>query len=118
MLMSQRPVRPSIAVVGVSALFPGSNTAGGFWKDILEGQDRMTDVPPSHWLIEDYYDPNPAAQDKTYARRGAFLGNVDFDPMEYGVPPNIVPSTDTSQLLALIMAKQVLDDATRGQFAK
>ena len=33
-------------------------------------------------------------------------------------PPTIVPSTDTSQLLALILAKQVLEDATRGQFSK
>lgn len=116
--MSQRRARPPIAVVGVSALFPGSTSAGGFWKDILEGTDRIGDVPASHWLIEDYYDPDPAAQDKTYARRGAFLTPVDFDPMEHGVPPTVLPSTDTSQLLALILAKQVLEDATRGQFAK
>ena len=43
-----------IAVVGVSALFPGSTDARGFWKDILDGRDLITDVPPSHWLIEDY----------------------------------------------------------------
>lgn len=34
------------------------------------------------------------------------------------MPPTIVPSTDASQLLALILAKQVLEDATQGQFAK
>jgi acyl transferase domain-containing protein len=54
--------------------------------------------------------------DKTYAKRGAFLPDVDFDPMAWGVPPNIVPATDTNQLLALIVAKQVLEDAARGQF--
>jgi acyl transferase domain-containing protein len=74
-------------------------------------------VPASHWLIEDYYDPDPTVPDKTYAKRGAFLPDVDFDPMEWGVPPNIVPATDTNQLLALIVAKQVLEDAARGQFA-
>jgi acyl transferase domain-containing protein len=36
--------------------------------------------------------------------------------MAWGVPPNIVPATDTNQLLALIVAKQVLEDAARGQF--
>ncbi|MDW8248700.1 MAG: SDR family oxidoreductase [Myxococcales bacterium] len=116
--MSQRRSRPPIAVVGVSALFPGSTHVGGFWKDILEGADRIGDIPASHWLIEDYYDPDPAAPDKTYARRGAFLTPVDFDPIEHGVPPTVLPSTDTSQLLALILAKQVLEDATQGQFAK
>ena len=60
-----------IAVVGVSALFPGSSDESGFWRDILAGRDLIRDVPPSHWLIEDYYDPDPAAPDKTYARRGA-----------------------------------------------
>ena len=105
-----------IAVVGVSALFPGSATAGGFWRDILAGRDLVTDVPESHWLIEDYYDPDPKAPDKTYAKRGAFISPVDFDPVAYGIPPTIVEATDTSQLLALIVARQVLDDAAKGQF--
>ncbi len=105
-----------VAVVGVSTLFAGSADAGGFWRDILAGRDLITDVPPSHWLPEDYYDPDPKAPDKTYARRGSFLDDVDFDPVAFGIPPSIVPATDTSQLLALIVARQVLDDATQGQF--
>ncbi|MCB9660084.1 MAG: SDR family oxidoreductase [Sandaracinaceae bacterium] len=105
-----------IAIVGVSSLMPGSISADGFWRDILSGKDLITDVPASHWLIEDYYDPDPSKPDKTYAKRGAFLPDVDFDPMAWGVPPNIVPATDTNQLLALIVAKQVLEDAARGQF--
>ena len=105
-----------IAIVGVSSLMPGSISADGFWRDILSGKDLITDVPASHWLIEDYYDPDPSKPDKTYAKRGAFLPDVDFDPMAWGVPPNIVPATDTNQLLALIVAKQVLEDASRGQF--
>jgi len=76
----------------------------------------MSDVPESHWLIEDYYDPDPSVPDKTYAKRGAFLPDVDFDPLAWGIPPNIIPATDTNQLLALVVAKQVLDDASQGQF--
>jgi acyl transferase domain-containing protein len=106
-----------IAVVGVSALFPGSLEKTGFWNDILAGKDLLREIPESHWLISDYYDADPTKPDKTYAKRGAFLSDVPFDPMEWGIPPSIVPQTDTTQLLALIVAKQVLDDATRGQFA-
>ena len=106
-----------IAVVGVAALFPGSIDKTGFWHDILAGRDLLKDIPESHWLISDYYDADPTKPDKTYAKRGAFLSDVPFDPMEWGIPPSIVPQTDTTQLLALIVAKQVLDDATRGQFA-
>ena len=108
--------RPPIAVVGVSALFPGSTDGDGFWRDILAGRDLITDVPASHWLIEDHYDPDPSAPDKTYARRGGFLKHVDFDALAWGVPPSIIPATDTSQLLALIVAEAVLRDATGSQF--
>ena len=116
--MSERPrTQVPIAVVGVSALFPGSSDGRGFWSDILAGRDLVTDVPPSHWLVEDYDDPDPSAPDKTYSKRGAFLSAIDFDPMEFGVPPSIVPATDSAQILALIVAQKVLDDAAQGQFA-
>ena len=108
--------RPPIAVVGVSALFPGSTSSAGFWRDILAGDDLLSDVPASHWLPEDYYDADPRAPDKTYARRGGFLPKIDFDALHWGVPPNIIEATDTSQLLALIVAEQVLRDAANGQF--
>ncbi|MBC7543719.1 MAG: 3-oxoacyl-ACP reductase, partial [Candidatus Sericytochromatia bacterium] len=107
-----------VAVVGVGALFPGATDTGSFWRNILAGRDLLSDVPASHWLIEDYYDPDPAAVDKVYGKRGGFLPDVDFNPVEFGIPPSIVPATDTSQLLALIVAKQVLDDAAQGDFAK
>ncbi|MEM9189991.1 MAG: beta-ketoacyl synthase N-terminal-like domain-containing protein, partial [Myxococcota bacterium] len=114
-MKEHKSVQP-IAVVGISTLFPGSIDTHGFWKDILEGADRITDVPPSHWLVEDYYDPDPSAPDKTYANRGGFVPPVDFDPMAWGVPPSTIPATDTCQLLALIVAQRVLDDAAQGQF--
>ena len=110
--------RPPIAVVGVSALFPGSVDSTGFWRDILAGTDRITDVPPSHWLIDDHFDADPSAPDKTYGRRGGFLDEIDLDAIAFGIPPNQLPSTDTSQLLALIVAQRVLDDAVRNQFTE
>ncbi|MDX9735410.1 MAG: beta-ketoacyl synthase N-terminal-like domain-containing protein, partial [Thermoanaerobaculia bacterium] len=110
------PNRNPIAVVGVSALFPGSSDAGGFWRDILAGTDLIKDVPPGHWLVEDYYDADPVAPDKTYAKRGAFLDKVDFDALGWGIPPSTIPATDTSQLLALVVAQKVLKDALREQF--
>ena len=113
-----RSNRPPVAIVGVSALFPGSVDSTGFWNDILAGTDRMTDVPPSHWLIDDHFDADPLVPDRTYGRRGGFLDPVDFDAMAFGVPPSVMPSTDTAQLLALIVAQRVLDDAMRGQFTE
>ena len=99
-----------IAIVGAGAIMPAALDLPGFWKNILAKKDCVTETPPTHWRVEDYYDADPKAPDKTYAKRGAFLPDVPFDAMGFGVPPSILPATDTSQLLALIVAKMVLDD--------
>ncbi|MFC8535716.1 SDR family NAD(P)-dependent oxidoreductase [Streptomyces sp. NPDC057249] len=103
--------RHPVAVVGVGALVPGATNAAGYWRLVTGGRDLITEVPASRWRVEDHYDPDPAAPDRTYARRGAFLPEVGFDPMAYGVPPAVLSSTDSSQLLALMVADQVLADA-------
>ncbi|MGI8648129.1 MAG: beta-ketoacyl synthase N-terminal-like domain-containing protein [Mycobacteriales bacterium] len=114
--MFDDPVKPPpIAVVGLGALMPGEPGVQGFWRTIVAGRDQITDVPASRWLVEDYYDPDPLAPDKTYARRGAFLPEIDFDPMAFGIVPNNLPATDSAQLLALLVAEQVLTDACGAQ---
>ncbi|MBT8489138.1 MAG: hypothetical protein KJO65_09980, partial [Gemmatimonadetes bacterium] len=107
------PTSPPIAIVGMSSLFAGSQDLLGFWRDIVSATDRITDVPPHAWLIEDYYDADPSAPDMTYAKKGGYLEPVPFNPMEFGLPPTTLPATDTAQLLALIAAKRVLEDAGR-----
>ncbi|MFF9689625.1 SDR family NAD(P)-dependent oxidoreductase [Streptomyces sp. NPDC014623] len=105
------PRQVPIAVVGLGALVPGEHGADGFWRTVVSGRDLITDVPAARWLVEDHYDPDPAAPDKTYARRGAFLSDTGFDPMAFGIPPNALGATDTVQLLALTVAERVLADA-------
>lgn len=102
-----------IAIVSMGAKFPGRGTTEGFWRDICEGADAVTEVPPGHWLVGDYYDPDPKAKDMTYSKHGAFIPAFPFEPMEFGIPPNMLEATDTAQLIALYVAKQVLADAMR-----
>ncbi|MGW7272054.1 SDR family NAD(P)-dependent oxidoreductase [Streptomyces sp. NPDC054864] len=101
-------------MVGLSALLPGADGPDPYWRNILTGRDLIRDVPETHWRIEDYYDPDPRAPDKTYAKRGAFLDPVTFDPLAFGIPPKALEATDTTQLLALVAAQQALADATGG----
>ncbi len=109
------PKAPPIAVIGMGCLFPGSQDKEGFWRDITAGRDTITEVPPSHFLIDQYYDPDPSVPDKTYCRRGAFLSPVEFDPMAFSIPPANLAATDTSQLLSLLVAEQVLTNAFDGK---
>ncbi len=107
-------IKEPIAIIGQSVLFPSSYESTDFWRNIVEGQDLISDVPASHWLIEDYYDPDLSAPDKTYGKRGGFLPYVEFDSLGWGVPPSIIEATDSTQLLALMVAKQCLEDASNG----
>ena len=100
-----------IAIVGMSALFPEAEDLGAFWSNVLAMKDCITDVPPTHWDPDDYYDPDPTAPDKTYCKRGGFIPEVEFDPMAFGIPPSILEVTDASQLLALVVARRALEDA-------
>jgi len=72
-------------------------------------------VPANRWRVEDYYEPGPHGEGQDLRQAaGAFLSPVAFDTLGFGMPPNSVAATDTSQLLALIAAEHVLADATSG----
>ncbi|GAB2661905.1 type I polyketide synthase [Nocardia goodfellowii] len=107
---SRNPRREPIAVIGASTLMPGSTDAEGFWRTIVNGDDLIREVPQGHWLLSDYYDPDPTAVDRTYGRRGAFLDPVPFDPVAHGLLPNTLRSTDTAQLLTMVVAERLLAD--------
>ncbi|MEZ9392588.1 phosphopantetheine-binding protein [Vibrio splendidus] len=100
-----------VAIVGMASMFANSRYLNKFWDLISEKIDAITEVPDTHWRPEDYYDADRTTPDKSYCKRGGFIPEVDFNPMEFGLPPNILELTDTSQLLSLIVAKEVLEDA-------
>ncbi len=100
-----------VAVIGLDALFPDAPDLSTYWKNIYEEVDSIVDVPANRWSLDDYYDPDPTAADRSYSKRGGFIPDVPFNPMEFGLPPNILDVTDVSQLLALVIAKRALIDA-------
>jgi len=103
-----------LAIIGIGCLFPKSEDKAAYWATIREGVDAITEIPASHWRVEDLYDPNPKTPDKAYGKRGGFLSEVPFNPMEYNIPPNSLEAIDTSQLLGLVAAGQALQDAGYG----
>ncbi|MFD2419703.1 SDR family NAD(P)-dependent oxidoreductase [Amycolatopsis pigmentata] len=110
-LSDRRLARNPIAIVGMSGLFPMARNHREYWQNIVDGRDCTEEVPASRWSLDDYYDADPDAPDKTYSRRGAFIPDVDFDPLEFGLPPNQLEVTSTMQTLSLGVARDVLRDA-------
>ncbi|MBL4821956.1 MAG: SDR family NAD(P)-dependent oxidoreductase [Colwellia sp.] len=103
-----------IAVVGMASIFADAKNLEDYWDNIFASVDTIKDVPSDRWAIDDYYNSDPRAADKTYCKRGGFLPEIDFDPMEFGLPPNILELTDIAQLLSLVVARDVLNDAGIG----
>ena len=104
-----------IAVIGLSAMFADAKNIEEYWTNIIQSKDSIKDVPANRWLIDDYFDEDMTAPDKTYCKRGGFLPEIDFNPMEFGLPPNILEVTDASQLLGLVAARDALEDAGYGR---
>lgn len=100
----------NIAIVGIGALFPGARDKSGLWSNIIAGRDLIGDVPLSHWDIDNHYDLDPQAPDKTYGKRGGFLDSMPWDPEAYGIAPESLVAMDSGQLLSLTVARELLRD--------
>ena len=100
-----------IAIVGIGCAFPKAPSTAHFWRNIKQARDGIEDVPASHWSVDAYYDADPARPDMTYGHRGGFLDPAPFDTLEFGIAPRNLEATDTTQLFALLAARDALLDA-------
>jgi len=79
-----------VAIVGMACMFPKAPDLATYWRNIREGVDAITDVPPARWDPR-FYDPDSSAPDRFYARRGGFIISCDHQ-----TPPGV--SYDQYQL--------------------
>ncbi|HSD81595.1 MAG TPA: polyketide synthase, partial [Solirubrobacteraceae bacterium] len=101
----------TVAIVGMSCLFPGAPDLDAYWRNILGKVDAITDPPPEAWDPDVYYDPQLANPDATYCKRGGYLGSLaSFDPLPHGIPP-VAVGGEPDQWLALQLAADALADA-------
>ncbi len=100
-----------VAIIGMSGMFAKSSDLKEYWRLLSRAEDGITEVPPTHWSTEDFFNDDPKKPDHVYCKRGGFLPGTSFDPAEFGIPPSSLEATDTSQLLGLVAARRALQDA-------
>jgi len=103
-----------IAIIGIGCLFPDAANLDEYWQNIKRGHDAIGPIPLSHWRPEDYYDPDPKTPDHTYAQTGGFLKPYAFDPLKFGISPQTLEATDSTQLLGMVCAHEAMVDAGYG----
>ncbi|MBB5120217.1 hypothetical protein AF335_17305 [Streptomyces eurocidicus] len=107
-----RHVAEAVAVVGMGLAVPGASSPDEFWG-ILH-QDRNTFGEPEHFDLDQWFDPDPKAEDKTHVRVAGFLRNFAPHPqLASELASNSWTAGDLTTLLLRHCLLQALDTVTR-----
>lgn len=104
-----------IAIVGMDCIFPEAKNLEEYWRNIIIGKDSVTEVPDERWNKELYYHPDSNETDVSHSKWGGFIPKIDFDPLEFGIPPQSLAAIEPTQLLSLLVAKRAMEDAGYGE---
>ncbi|KUO04715.1 type I polyketide synthase [Streptomyces caeruleatus] len=110
---AKRALTEPIAVVGVGCRFPGAGAGvEGFWDLLTEGRSAVREVPGDRWDVDAFFDADPDAPGRTYARHGGFIDGVrEFDAGLFGIPPREAMSVDPQHRLVLEVVWEALEHA-------
>ncbi len=100
----------AVAVVGIGAILPDAPNAAAFWSNVAGKRYSISEVDPSRWNPDDYYDPDPSAPDKTYSKIGGWVRGFAFDWKRHHIPPRVLASMDEGQQWAVTIAEEALSD--------
>ncbi|MET9887840.1 SDR family NAD(P)-dependent oxidoreductase, partial [Streptomyces sp. NPDC006430] len=102
-----------LAIVGVGLRMPGgAHDLDSLWTVLAEGRDTVTTVPADRFDIDAFYDADPDAEGRTYARHASFLDDVShFDAAFFGISPREAEPMDPQHRLLLEAAWTSLEDA-------
>ena len=110
-LDQKNAVAGDVAIVGMACLFPSAATLGTYWENIVFKRCAIGD-PPEDWEAERYFDKNSKDNDRTYCKKGGYLGDLaHFNPLEFGVMPSSLDGGEPDHYLALKLARDALVDA-------
>jgi enediyne polyketide synthase len=104
-------VSGSIAIVGMSCLYPEARTPFELWENVLAQRRAFRRLPSERLRAEDYFDADPQAPDKTYAAQAAVIEGYEFDRVAFRVVGSTYRSADLAHWLALDISSRALADA-------
>lgn len=100
-----------VAIVGIGVALPGSQGPAEFFRNVLRKRCFVRDVPPTRWEREVFLSEDRGAPLCSYSGIAGLVGEVAFDSRQFRIPPNVAARMDRSQKLALLAARDALEDA-------
>jgi PfaB family protein len=102
-----------IAIIGTSALFPGSSKPEEFWENLMAEKDLTGIASVDDFGVnpELFYDREKGIEDKCYSLRGGYIRDFNFDPNGYKLDADFLSKQDKLYQWSLYVAKEALKDA-------
>ncbi|MEJ8306441.1 SDR family NAD(P)-dependent oxidoreductase [Saccharibacillus sacchari] len=99
-----------IAVIGMSAQFPGAKNVNEYWSNLKNGNCSVSEI--DRWPIDSFYDESSETVGKSYSKHaGLMLGVDEFDPMFFNISPAEAELMDPRQRLFLEESWKAVEDA-------
>ncbi len=111
-VISQPVKNTDIAIIGISCRYPGAKNWREFWKNLKDGVDSVTEVPPGRWQGKEWYHPDPEHPGTSYSKCAGFLDGIDkFDPLFFQISPVEAQFIEPQQRIFLEEAYHAIEDA-------
>ncbi|GAP86286.2 putative polyketide synthase [Rosellinia necatrix] len=101
-----------IAIVGMAARLPGSETLEEFWQILETGQDLHQEVRSDRFDVSSHFDSSGDKKNTTLTPYGVFIDRPGyFDTRLFNMSPREVAQTDPQQRLLLLTTYEALEMA-------
>ncbi|KAI1371583.1 hypothetical protein F4677DRAFT_464190 [Hypoxylon crocopeplum] len=110
--LAESEIADAIAIVGMSARLPGSETLEEFWHILEEGRDLHEKIRPDRFNVETHCDPSGKIKNTTLTPYGVFIDRPGyFDTRLFNMSPREAAQTDPQQRLMLLTTYEALEMA-------
>lgn len=67
-----------VAIIGMDGMFPGAENLDVFWKNLSEGVDPISEIPPLRWRWQDHYGSTFGTANKSNSKWGGFMPHIEY----------------------------------------
>ncbi len=109
---SVHQTKDKIAIVGISARLPKSETIDLFWENLLNERDLFSEIPKDRWEWKNSNDGSERHANKTSLKVGGFIDDIySFDSLFFNISPDEAKLIDPHQRLLLEETYKCIEDA-------